>query len=324
MADTRRLRSARRFLRSPSAVAGLTLLGLVGSLGAFAGVIAPGPPFELGFPNTAPPSRAHPFGTDAFGRDMLVLTTQGIRTTLTVVAAVMAASLPLGALLGLTAGYAGGLVDSAVTRVAELFQAVPRFFMALAVIAVYGPGVDKLVVLLCLTSWPFLCRTLRAETLSIKERSFVTAARAAGARAPHIVARHILPHVLPRALVVVMLMGSRVILIEAGLAFLGLGDRGDPSLGVLASEAQPYLREAWWLSVFPGLAIVVLVLGLNLLSDGLSRVLEVETGVRRAARGWSTPGTPGRPASAVPPPGDQTPGMSPGSPGMESIGPGGH
>lgn len=304
-------------------MAGLVLVGAIAALGVFASAVAPGAPFEFGFPTASPPSRAHPFGTDAFARDMLVLTTQGIRTTLTVVVVVMAVSLPLGAALGLLAGYAGGFVDSAVTRVAELFQAVPRFFLALAVIAVYGPGIDKLILLLSATSWPFLCRTLRAETLSVKERAFVVAARAAGARAPHIVARHVLPHVMPRALVVVMLMGSRLILIEAGLAFLGLGDRGDPSLGVLASEAQPYLRDAWWLSVFPGLAIVVLVLGLNLLSDGLSRALEVETDIRAVAKGWSIPGAPATPASAAPPPDEvRTPGTAPGAPGTEPIGPG--
>jgi peptide/nickel transport system permease protein len=100
--------------------------------------------------------------------------------------------------------------------------------------------------------------------------------------------RHVLPHVMPRALVVLMLMGSRLILIEAGLAFLGLGDRSKPSLGVLVSEAQPYLRDAWWLSVFPGMAIVIMALGLNLLSDGLGRAMEVETGTRITARGWTT------------------------------------
>ena len=269
-------------------------MGLLVVVALFAGWIAPGPPFAFGFPGASPPSGAHLFGTDFFARDMLYLTTRGIRTTLTVVAVVMAVSLPVGGLLGLTAGYFGGATDAVITRVAELFQAVPRFFLALAAIAVFGPGIDKLIIILSVTSWPFLCRTLRAETLSLKQRSFVTAAQAAGAAAPRTVARHIVPHVLPRALVVLMLMGSRLILIEAGLAFLGLGDRGNPSLGVLVSEAQPYLRDAWWLSVFPGLALVVMALGLNLLSDGLGRSLEIGTGTRPATRGWSP--TPARAA----------------------------
>jgi peptide/nickel transport system permease protein len=261
----------------------MVLLGLIVALGVFATVIAPGPPFAFGFPSTSPPTGAHPFGTDVFARDMLYLTTRGIRTTLTIVVVVMVVSLPVGGALGLTAGYVGGVTDSVISRVAELFQSVPRFFLALAAIAVFGPGIDKLIVILSLTSWPFLCRTLRAETLSLKQRSYVTAARAAGAGGPRTVAKHIVPHVMPRALVVLMLMGSRLILIEAGLAFLGLGDRSKPSLGVLASEAQPYLRDAWWLSVFPGMAIVVMALGLNLLSDGLGRALEVETGSGAAA-----------------------------------------
>jgi peptide/nickel transport system permease protein len=190
----------------------------------------------------------------------------------------MAVSLPVGGFLGLTAGYSGGAIDALITRSAELFMAVPRFFLALAAIAVLGPGTDKLIVILSITSWPFLCRTLRAETLSLRERGYVSSARAAGARSTTIVIRHIIPQVMPRALVVLMLMGSRLILIEAGLAFLGLGDRSHPSLGVLASESQPYLREAWWLSVFPGLAIAMMALGLNLLSDGLGRAMEVESG----------------------------------------------
>lgn len=263
------------------------------TLGVFAQVIAPGPPFAFGFPSTSPPSRDHLFGTDPFARDMLYLVTRGIRTTLTVVVVVMAVSLPIGTVLGLVAGYAGGLADSVITRIAEVFQAVPRFFLALVVISIYGPGVDKIILLLSLTSWTFLARTLRAETLSVKQRPFVIAARSAGARRPRIIARHVLPHVLPRGIVVVMLMGSRVILIEAGLAFLGLGDRGNPSLGVLASESQEYLRQAWWLSVFPGVAIVVMVLGLNLVSDGLSRALEVESDTTAAAKGWRTPRAPG-------------------------------
>jgi len=293
LAERRRRGFLGRFLRSPSGVAGLFLIGLVATLGVFADVIAPGPPFAFGFPSTSPPSRAHLFGTDPFARDMLYLVTRGIRTTLTVVVVVMAVSLPIGTVLGLVAGYAGGLADSVITRIAEVFQAVPRFFLALVVISIYGPGVDKIILLLSLTSWTFLARTLRAETLSVKQRPFVVAARSAGARRPRIIARHVLPHVLPRAIVVVMLMGSRVILIEAGLAFLGLGDRGNPSLGVLASESQEYLRQAWWLSVFPGVAIVVMVLGLNLVSDGLSRALEVESDTKAAAKGWSTPGAPG-------------------------------
>ena len=277
MTERRRQRFLGRFLRSPSGVVGLILLGAIGAIALLAGILAPGPPFEFGFPSASPPTSGHPLGTDVFARDMLYLITRGIRTTLTVVILVMAASLPIGIVLGLTAGYAGGIVDSVITGTAEVVQAVPRFFLALVVIATYGPGMDKLVILLSLTSWTFLCRTLRAETLSVKERTFVAAARAAGARRSRIIARHVLPHVMPRAVVVVMLMGSRIILIEAGLAFLGLGDRSDPSLGVLLSEAQPYLRDSWWLSVFPGVALVMMVLGLNLFSDGLSRALEIES-----------------------------------------------
>lgn len=271
-------------MSSPSGVAGLILVGLFVAVGVLGTTLVKGPVFEFGFPPVGRPSRAHPLGTDASGRDMLFLITRGIRTTLTVVAVVGAVSLTIGAVLGLAAGYLGGLVDALVTRTAEFLQSVPRFFLILTVIAVYGPGIDKIIILLSLTSWTFLARTLRAETLSVKSRPYVDAAVAAGARTGRILVRHILPHVMPRALVVVMLLGSRVILIEAGLAFLGLGDRGKPSLGMLASESQDYLRHAWWLSAAPGIVLVIAVLGLNLLADGISRALEVESQTGRPQR----------------------------------------
>lgn len=252
---------------------GLVLLGTVVTVAVFAPAIRSGPAYSRFNPLVAPPSWAHPMGTDNLQRDMFNLVVRGVRISMTVVACVVVISTVVGLALGLLAGFKGGLVDDAVIRTVEVIQVVPRFFLALLVLSVYGPGIDKIILVLAATSWTFLARIVRAEVLSLKQRPFVDAARAAGASTSRIILRHLLPNILPRAIIVIVLMGSRIILIEAGLAFIGLGDALKPSLGVLASNAQAFLREAWWLSVFPGLAIVAAVLGMNLLSDGLGRSL---------------------------------------------------
>lgn len=271
-------RFASRFLRTPTAMVGLVMVAVVAVVALLAPVIAPGRAFSFSNPVLDPPSWGHPMGTDNGGVDMFNAVVHGLRTSMTVVAWVVAMSSVIGIGLGLVAGYAGGLLDDAVNRVAELIQSVPRFFLALLVVSLYGPGIDRIIIVLGLTSWTFLTRVVRAETLSVKRRPFIEGARAAGASGTRIVVRHILPNVLPRATVVIMLMASRVILIEAGLAFLGLGDPSDPSLGVLANNAQQFLRQAWWLSFFPGIAIVTAVLGMNLLSDGFNQALDPSDG----------------------------------------------
>jgi peptide/nickel transport system permease protein len=158
-------------------------------------------------------------------------------------------------------------------RVTEFIQVVPRFFLAVIVIALFGPGLDRLVLLLALTSWPWIARVVRAEVLSLKQREFVEAARSLGAGRSRVLFREILPNALPPVVVVVSLNAASVILIEAGLSFLGLGDPDVVSLGYLANNAQRFLRVAWWMAAFPGATIALAVLGLNLLGDGLNDVL---------------------------------------------------
>ena len=142
------------------------------------------------------------------------------------------------------------------------------------VIAYFGPGIDKLILLLGLTSWPFLARVVRSEALTIARREFVEAARATGASGARILVRQVIPNLLPVAVVVLTLFASRIILIEAGLAFLGLGDQNRISWGLLANNAQQFLQSAWWMTVFPGLAIALTVLGLNLVGDSVNEALE--------------------------------------------------
>lgn len=252
--------------------------------------LAPAGPFASVGPPLAPPSVAHPFGTDDLGRDLLAGVAHGARTSLLVVGVVGLMTLAIGVPFGLVAGYHGGRLDETLMRAAELVQVVPRFFLAVVVAALFGPGLDRIVLVLGLTSWPAAARVVRAETLSVEARAFVEAARALGAAPRRILARHVLPAVLPPAIVVLSLTAAGVVLLEASLAFLGLGDPARMSLGYLAGNAQRFLRVAWWMAVFPGTAIAAAVLGLNLGADALNDWLAP----RRRGRGRMPRSGPGR------------------------------
>jgi peptide/nickel transport system permease protein len=262
-------RLAADVLRRPGGLlgAGITLLVVV--LGVLGPALAPHDPFAVDGPALAGPSWAYPMGTDALGRDVLSGVLHGARTSLLVASGVGVLVFVLGLTVGLLAGYRRGLVDDVLMRVTEALQVLPRFFLALVVLAFFGPGLDRLVLVLGVTSWPLLARVVRADVLALREREFVDAARIAGASGPRIVLREVLPHAVSGALAVLGLVVAQVILLEAGLAFLGLGDPNALSWGTLASEAQRYLRVAWWLSVFPGVAILITVLAFNLLADAL-------------------------------------------------------
>jgi peptide/nickel transport system permease protein len=260
----------------------MTLTVLV--LGVFAESIAPHDPFRAVGGSFQPPSGQYWMGTDDLGRDLFSAVVAGARTSMTVVVAVSVISAAIGLAVGAVAGYRGGLIDDGLMRVTEMFQSVPRFFLALLVVALFGSGLSNLIILLGFTSWPLLARVVRTETLSLREREFVGAARALGASNARIVVAHILPHVVPAALVIIALMGSRVILLEASLSFLGLGDPNAMSWGLLANNAQRFMRVAWWMAVFPGLAILVAVLGLNLLSDAINNALNPHVRRRPADR----------------------------------------
>ncbi len=267
-------RLLRHVVRTPSALLGGTLLLGTVTLSLLAGVLAPGDPLAAAGPALLPPSASFPFGTDNLGRDILGAVLHGLRTSMTIAVSVGAMSLVIGLFVGLVSGYRGGRVDNVLMRVTEIFQAVPLFFLALLVVGFFGAGVDHLILLLGFTSWELLARVVRAETLTLRERDFVDAARSLGASDLRILLRHLLPNVLPTAVVVIALVGSRVILIEAALSFIGLGDPNQVSLGYLIFNAQPFLQVAWWMSVFPGLTIVVAVLGLNLTGDLVNQALD--------------------------------------------------
>jgi peptide/nickel transport system permease protein len=269
-------------LRTPGGLLGLGLLLVLIVPAVLAHVVAPADPFaSVGSP-LAPPSRAHALGTDDLGRDVLSGIVHGTRTSLGVAFAVVVIASLVGVGVGAVAGYRGGAVDDLLMRGTEAVQIVPRFFLAVVVIALFGPGLDRVVVVLGLTSWPAIARVVRAETLSLARREFVDAAHALGAGACRVLIRHVLPNALPTTLVVISLTAAGAILLEAGLGFIGLGDPRAISLGYLANNAQRFLRVAWWMAAFPGAAIALAVLGLNLVGDALGDLANPRRVARRA------------------------------------------
>jgi peptide/nickel transport system permease protein len=247
---------------------GITVALVVVAL--FADRLAPGDPFVSVGPPLSPPSAAHLMGTDDLGRDLLSCVIHGARTSLLVALTVTMLASLVGVTVGAVSGWRGAALDDLLMRITELVQVIPRFFLAVVVIALFGPGLDRLILLLGLTSWPLIARVVRAEVLSLRGREFIEAARALGTPAARILAREVLPSALPPAVVVASVNAAGVVLLEAGLSFLGLGDPDVVSWGYLANNAQAFLRVAWWMMVFPGAAIAAAVLGLNLVGDALN------------------------------------------------------
>ena len=265
-------RGARRFLgASQLNVLGAALVLLVVLAALLGEALAPYPPNQMALvERLAPPSAVHLFGTDDFGRDLFSRVLAGARISLEVAAVVLSIAVVLGTLLGAVSGLAGGLVDEVIMRVTDLFLAFPALILAAAIAATFGGNLVTTVVALSTVYWPWYARLVRGQILSLRERDFVLAATVAGARAPRIIRRHLLPNVLPLIIVYVSLDIGYVILSTSALSFLGLGAQPPtPEWGAMMTDARSYLRDAWWFPTFPGLAIAVTVLGFNLLGDGL-------------------------------------------------------
>jgi peptide/nickel transport system permease protein len=272
----------KRLLRSKLAIAGLAILVVAVTLAVAAPLVAPADPAAQELSQKLRPpawsaggSALNPLGTDQLGRDVLSRILFGLRVSLVVALLAVCVSGAVGVSLGVLAGFYAGRSDAAIMRLVDVQLSMPVTLVAIAVIAVLGTSPVNLVLVLGLSQWPLYARVVRGEALTLRGREFMVAAQAVGASSSHTIVHHVLPNTLSSVVVVGTLGVASVIVFEAGLSFLGLGVQPpQPSLGGMLSEGREYLATAWWLGVFPGLAIMLLVLGINLLGDGLRDALD--------------------------------------------------
>jgi peptide/nickel transport system permease protein len=274
---------ARRWARrSPLAGAGAMIIGLVIVAALAAPLLATTDPIEQDLSAALQPpfwredgSLRHPLGTDHLGRDVYSRLVYGAQISLTI--SVLAACLGavVGVAAGLVAGYRGGRVDAVIMRIADLNLAFPLILLALAVVALLGANLRNLIVVMAVTTWMIYARIVRGLSLGLREREFVQAARALGAHDARIIVRHVLPNVVAPVMVIWTLEVARIILMESALSFLGLGvPPQTPTWGRMLAEGRDYLTVAGWIAIFPGLAILLTVLGINFLGDGLRDLLD--------------------------------------------------
>jgi len=272
-----------RIRRNRLAMAGLIIVGILFLVALLAPWIAPHDPFvqNLGNRLKPPGTAGYWLGTDDFGRDILSRIIHGARITLYIIALVAVTAPVLGLLVGTVAGYFGGWIDAVLMRLTDIFLAFPRLILALALVAVLGPGIENAVLATALTAWPPYARVARAETLTVRNSDYIAAIRLQGASAPRIIAGHVVPMCLPSVIIRVTLDMAGVILIAAGLGFLGLGVQPPlPEWGLMISSGRKFLFEQWWVATMPGLAIFLVSLGFNLLGDGLRDVLDPRSASR--------------------------------------------
>jgi len=268
------------FRANPVAMIGLIIiLGLV-VVAALAPVITGSDGLEPDLPNRLQaPSAAHWFGTDQLGRDIFDRIIWGSRITLYIVGLVAIIVVPIGLVIGTIAGYIGGWVDSVLMRLTDIFLAFPRLILAMAFVAVLGPGLENAVLAIALTTWSPFARIARAEALTIRNSEFILAAQVQGVSTVGILTRHVTPLCLSSVIVRLTLDMAGIILTAAGLGFLGLGAQPPtPEWGAMISLGRQYLIDQWWVPTVPGIAILVVSLGFNLLGDGLRDVFDPKSG----------------------------------------------
>lgn len=279
VAPPRRHRFARALVRRPLTLIGAVIVLLFVMTAIFGPLLAPHDPTEIfytaGVTPPSPPSAAFPFGTDATGRDMLSRVLAGARISLTVGVVAVAIATCFGALLGLLAGYFGGWADQIIMRLMDVMLAFPDILLAIVIITVLGPGLTNVMVAVGIAAIPAYTRIVRSAVLAVRQQDYVEAARALGASNARIIVSHVLRNVLTPIIVLVTLSIGLAILTAAGLSFVGLGAQPPtPEWGDMLNDAQNYLQSAWWMAVFPGAAIMLVVVGLNLLGDGLGEILD--------------------------------------------------
>ena len=269
--------AGRRFRRHHQAVLGLALLASLTVVTLLTPILAPFDPdvMNLSTGRLLAPSAAHWMGTDELGRDLLSRVLYGARISLIIGFLAVLIAITLGTLIGSVAGYAGGWVDAILMRIVDLFLSFPRLVLLITVVAVFQPSIPLIVVVLGLTGWMGVSRLVRGQVLSVREREYVQAARALGYGAGRVLGRHILPNVLTPVIVAATLGIGNAILAEAALSFLGLGVQPPTaSWGNIIQSGGDRIIDAWWISTFPGLAIVLTVMSFNLVGDGLRDALD--------------------------------------------------
>jgi peptide/nickel transport system permease protein len=266
----------RRFSRHPLAVIGLTIVLILAVMSLLAPWLSgQGPTQQDLTQRLRAPSTDHWLGTDEYGRDVWSRVLHGGRVSLTVGLAAVGISTLIGIILGALAGYFGGAIDQLIMRLVDIFLCIPTLFLILMFIVFVGPNVFNVMIIIGLTSWTELARLVRAEFITLKQREYVMAARAMGLSHRRIMFRHILPNALAPVFVSATFGVAGAILLESGLSFLGLGVQPPtPSWGNILTSGKDYITQAWWLTLFPGLAIFLTVLGYNLLGDGLRDYLD--------------------------------------------------
>jgi peptide/nickel transport system permease protein len=261
------------YRRNRAAVIGLAIVLIFSFTALFAPIISPFDPNMMGPNRFMPPSWTNIMGTDDLGRDVFSQIVSGARISLIVGFLASIVSAIIGVLIGAISGYFSGFVDDVLMRIAETFQVIPRFFLALIFVTLFGPNVSNIVLVIGILGWPVVARVVRVNVLTLKESAFVDAARGLGESAFRIVSSEILPNTLPSVVVVTSLQVAQAILIEAGLGFLGLSDPAAFSWGRTLNNAMSFLNYGWWMATFPGLSIFLFVIGMNLVGDGLTDVL---------------------------------------------------
>lgn len=260
------------------AMFGLAIVMALVLVAIFADFIAPYDPEvggDLRVDRLVPPSWDHLLGTDQQARDIFSRIVYGSRLTLQVVGLVVVIATPIGLLVGTTAGYFGGWVDTLLMRLTDIFLAFPRLILALAFVAALGPGIENAIIAIAITSWPPYARLARAETLTIRDSDFIAASRLQGASSARILWGHITPLCLSSVIIRVTLDMAGIILTAAGLGFLGLGAQSpEPEWGAMIASGRGFLIDQWWVATMPGIAIFIVSLGFNLLGDGLRDVLD--------------------------------------------------
>ncbi len=268
----------RRLKRNKMAIVGLVILVALFLLAIFADVIADYDNVVIK-QNLAHrlqgPSAAHWLGTDEFGRDIFARLVHGTRVSLKVGIVAVGISIVIGGILGAIAGYYGGKLDNIIMRIMDIFLAVPSILLAIAIVSALGPSIINLMLAISISSVPSYARIVRASVLSIRDQEFIEAAKAIGASNTRIIFRHIIPNSLAPVIVQATLGVASAILSTAGLSFIGLGIQPPaPEWGSMLSGGRQYLRYAWWVTTFPGVAIMITILSLNLLGDGLRDALD--------------------------------------------------